>query len=111
MTENNIHYGRGDTWTVSESSIHGEGIHATRYINPGEMIGVAIRTSLGVVPMVTYFGSKINHSYNPNSVLRYDYQTGTHNIYSTQAIYPGMEITADYRFTPAYIMGPEPHYH
>jgi len=103
-------YGQDTVWKISPSRIHGDGIHAARYIYPGECIGVAIVQKLGFVPNVTYFGSKINHSYNPNAVLRYDYSTGTHNIYASKAIYPSFEITADYRYTPSYIMGPEPHY-
>lgn len=103
-------YGKDKIWVILPSLIHGEGVHAARFIKSGEMIGVAIKQALGIIPNVTYFGSKINHSYNPNAVLRYDYATGTHNVYASKVIYPGFEITADYRFTPAYIMGPEPHY-
>jgi hypothetical protein len=103
-------YGKGHTWIIAPSVIQGEGVHAIRYIPQGDLIGVAIVHILSIVPNVTYFGSKINHSYTPNSVLRYDYSTGTHNIYAIKAIHPGVEITADYRFTPSYIMGPLDHY-
>jgi len=85
-------------------------VHAAKNIQKGEMIGVAIVTMLHVVPIVTYFGSKVNHSYNPNSVLRFDYSTGTHNLYAKELIRPGVEITADYRHTPSYIMGPSSHF-
>lgn len=110
MTILPANFGKHTNWITSPSKIQGEGVFATRWLTPGELIGVAIVETLGFIPSVTAFGSKINHSYSPNTVLRYDYSTNTHNLYTITNIAPGTELTADYRHTPFYIMGPEPHY-
>lgn len=110
MTLLSSDFGKHTNWTIAKSNIEGHGVFATRWLPPGELIGVAIVDTLGFIPSVTFFGSKVNHSYKPNTVLRYDYETKTHNLYATKNIAPGTELTADYRHTPMYIMGPEPHY-
>ena len=103
-------FGKHTNWTISQSKIDGVGVFATRWLTPGELIGMAIENTLGFIPTITFFGSKVNHSYKANTVLRYDYSTKTHNLYAIGCIAPGTELTADYRYTPMYIMGPQPHF-
>jgi len=106
----NEKFGKNSTWVILPSPIQGVGVFARRWIYPGEMIGVGITYTFGFVPQITYFGSKLNHSYAPNALLRYDENTKTWNIYAAIDIPPGQEIIMDYRDTPPFIAGPEPHY-
>lgn len=103
-------YGEGSVWTIAPSTIHGVGIFSTRDLHEGELIGIAIKLYVSFIPSVTHFGSKINHSYSPNAVLRYDYSTNTYNVYAMTNIRAGTEITTDYRFTPFFIAKPSPHF-
>jgi hypothetical protein len=103
-------YGKYYLWNVASSKIHGQGIHAANYLRPNQIIGLAIQNSFGFLPVVTPFGKKVNHSYTPNAILRYDKETGTYNLIAKRQIFPGEEITADYNDTPFFIKKPEPHY-
>lgn len=98
-------------WNLKQSTIHGIGAFVkNNVIMPGEAIDVGITFYFGLLPNISYFGSKINHSYSPTAVLRYDSKNNVYNVYAKQLLMPGTEITIDYRDTPFYIMGPESHY-
>jgi hypothetical protein len=88
-------------WFISESGIHGTGIFTKNVINPGQIIDVAIDNN----NKVTYFGSKVNHSWRPNTYL---YKLN--NIYylvADKRIDQFDEITANYMNTPDFIKKPD----
>ena len=103
-------YGQDSIWVILPSPIAGVGVFARKWLLPGEMIGVGIVYTLGIIPHITFFGSKLNHSYKPNALLRYDEKMKTWNLYAATEISPGTEIVMDYRDTPPFVAGPEPHY-
>lgn len=94
-------------WTIKESQIHGIGVYTTNFIPKGKMIDVGIIYHLKILPNVTYFGGKINHSYNPNAILRYSKETNTWNVYAKKDIKENNEVTIDYNDTPTFIKGPD----
>jgi hypothetical protein len=88
-------------WYISESGIHGTGVFTNSLINPGQIIDIAIDNN----NKVTYFGSKVNHSWRPNTSL---YKLN--NIYylvADKRIGPFEEITANYMNTPDFIKKPD----
>ena len=101
----------GELWYIDQSPIHGVGVFSIYRLLPGTRIDRAIeKKMLGVIPSVTPFGSKINHSYNPSAKLIHDPRDGHHYVYSAKTLEAGDEITIDYRHTPPYILGPMPWY-
>jgi SET domain len=100
--------GRG-VWRIGPSAIHGQGVMATRKLAPGSLIGVGIGYRMGFVPAVTSdFGAFINHSYEPSASLMF--LNGVYWVVAAKTLDAEEEITVDYRKTPFYIRGPEPHY-
>lgn len=96
---------------LKKSDIHGMGIFAKHNINKNSRIGVAINYYLGIIPHITpEFGTMINHSYTPNSRLKYNDNKQVYQLVANVNIPKDAEITLDYRKTPWYIMGPETHY-
>ena len=95
-----------NNWKLSTSKIHGVGIFATQFHYPNSFIDVAIDNENNI----TYFGSKLNHSWNPTSRLIYSRGTKTYDIYSLKQINKGDEITVDYTFTPDFIVKPSAHW-
>lgn len=76
---------------VAPSKIQGRGAHASKNISKNEDIDVGIDFYAGLIPYVTHhFGSWINHSYKPNSYLRYKngkwYVAASMNIPKNQEI-------------------------
>ena len=57
-------------WYLSNSKIEGEGVFAARKVIRGEIIDVAI-----YLEKITFFGSKINHSWNPCAELIFNNKT------------------------------------
>ena len=95
-------------WNIQHSDIEGEGVFAKYFIPKGTVIDVGINFSLGIFPNITFFGSKLNHSYNPNSTLVFDPDRNIYNVEATKDIPSCREITIDYRDTPFYIKKPDP---
>lgn len=95
-----------NNWYISDSKIHGVGIFASKTFPPNSFIDIAIDDT----KIVTPFGSKINHSWNPTTRLIYSRGTKTYDIYSIKQINKGEEITADYTFTPDFIVKPNVHW-
>lgn len=93
-------------WHLAKSNIHGVGIFTTTSHLPNEFIDIAIDKNQNI----TFFGSKINHSWNPSSRLIYNHVTKTYDIYSIKNLNKGQEITVDYTFTPDFIMKPPVHW-
>jgi|GWRWMinimDraft_12_1066020.scaffolds.fasta_scaffold194932_1 hypothetical protein len=95
-----------NNWHLSTSKIHGVGIFSKQTQSPNSFIDVAIDNK----DNITYFGSKLNHSWNPTSRLIYSRGTKTYDIYSIKQINKGDEITVDYTFTPNFIVKPSPNW-
>lgn len=93
-------------WILKESPIHGLGIYVTQHIDLDQYIDTAIKSD----NTITYFGSKINHSWTPNTKLIYDSLNRTYDIYANKPIKAGTEITLDYTFTPPFIKKPLQHW-
>lgn len=95
-----------NNWYLSNSKIHGIGVFASKNIPPNSFIDVAIDDK----NVITFFGSKLNHSWNPTSRLIYSHGTKTYDIYSLKQLNKDNEITVDYTFTPDFIMKPSPYW-
>lgn len=94
-------------WKIKKSKIHGKGVYTTRKFSKNEKIGVGIDFWYGFFPFVTRdFGSWINHSYKPNTHLKYSNKDGVHYVVASKNLPENTEITLDYRNTPFYIQGP-----
>jgi len=91
----------------SKSQIHGQGAFAKRQFAPDEPIEAGIYFFL-FFPIITKFGSMINHSYNPTCNLKWI--NGKWYVVANKILKPHEEITLDYRNTPWYIEGPREHY-
>ena len=82
---------------IGKSSIHGNGVIATKFIKNGSFINKAMCRVIEkdlVKHKVTYFGSFLNHSYKPNAELRE--KDTEYDTYALCDINPGDEITVDY---------------
>ena len=114
---------------IADSQIHGKGVIAARNLRKNEIIDMGIGFTFYFLPYVTpYFGSYINHSYNPNAYLWYydGFDLGlaqapnraqAHSgaeagwyVRALRPIYAHEEITVNYNHTPWYIEGALPHY-
>jgi len=80
---------------IKDSNIHGKGVFATKKMNSGDLINVALFKGKDSGFNTTTFGAHINHSSKPNARTRFegDY----YRTYSTKEINPGDEITVDYK--------------
>ena len=92
-------------WYLSLSPIEGEGIFAADNIIRGEIIDVAI-----YMERITFFGSKINHSWKPCAKLILDDKNYEYNVVAIEDIDKDREITIDYRQTPIFIKKPDPNW-
>jgi len=97
-------------YKIDKSPIEGKGVFMERDTNKNSEIDVGIDFDfLGLLPHVTPdFGSWINHSYNPNTYLKW--KNNKWYVIASKNIKKGEEITLNYEKTPWYIKGPEPHY-
>ena len=99
-------------YEIRKSKIHGEGIFATRKINKDEVIGIPLYLKYYFIPVITReFGRKINHSYDPNSILQKNQDApASWSLIANKTIRKGEEITLNYENTPWFIDGPMPWY-
>lgn len=88
-------------WYISKSKIHGDGVFAGKYFYSGEKIDIGIEYFLWMIPRITYFGSKINHSCYPNVILKY--HKGEYIVMAIKNIQKDEEIIIDYNKTPWFI--------
>jgi len=85
-----------DNFRIGDSSIDGKGVIATKELNPGDKINIAIFKN--IIYHATKFGSHLNHSYTPNAVTK---DEGDRYVtYCEKKIKPGDEITVDYTINP-----------
>jgi hypothetical protein len=95
-------------WAIKPSQIQGYGAFITKPIKKNSFIDIGIVFhARGLVPEVTYFGGKLNHSFCNNVILRYSESTKTYNLYASKDLEPWTELLLDYNDTPFYIKGPE----
>lgn len=82
---------------IKDSDIHGKGVFASKKINKGEHINVALYRVQGDNDWhdTTEFGAHLNHSYKPNARTRYE--GDLYRTYAISDIEPDDEITVDYR--------------
>ena len=94
----------------ARSKIHGRGVFAKTLLHKNQSIDIGIDYYFwGLIPYVTpHFGSCINHSYRPNSYLKY--RRGKWYVIVSKSIPKDTEITLNYGKTPWYIKGPEAHF-
>lgn len=95
---------------IGPSKIQGRGVISNRDFKPGEEIDIAISYEKGSPKITSYFGSLINHSWNPNSYLKYNKFFNSYFVHATYEIHSGEEITLDYRNTPWFIAPPDPNW-
>ena len=92
---------------VAPSRIHGEGLFAAQPIFPGQIVDLAFiekQSAGGKYPDITYFGSKLNHSYFPNVRLQ---RFGNKFFIKAIKVIPSRhELLVNYSETPSYIMKP-----
>ena len=80
-----------DNYKIGPSSIHGNGVMATKFIKKNELIKPAFLPDM----KITEFGAHLNYSENPNAITK---RIGKYYLtYSLQDIHPEEEITIDYR--------------
>jgi len=89
-----------DSLYVASSLIHGVGIFTKLNLFKNKKIYKAINKNKNI----TFFGSKINHSNNPNTYLK-ETNDGWF-IYSLNYIKKMSELTLNYNDTPDFIMKP-----
>lgn len=87
---------------IYKSNIHGDGLYTNKKINKNNYISLLINSN----KIITYFGTKINHSYTPNTILHHT-ENGWH-IVALKNINKNTELTVDYNDTPDFIKKPEP---
>jgi hypothetical protein len=83
---------------IDDSDIHGKGVIATKEIEPGERINVALFKGKEKGYHTTRFGAHINHSSKPNA--RTKKEEDQYVTYSEKKINPDDEITVDYTVNP-----------
>lgn len=93
-------------WVLKQSPIHGVGVYLTKDMELHEYIDTGILSDNSI----TFFGSKINHSWTPNATLVYNGLKKTYDIHTNKPMKAGTEITLDYTFTPPFIKKPLQHW-
>jgi len=79
---------------IEKSNIHGKGVIATKDIESGDLINIAIYKDKDGTYHSTRFGGYINHSYSPNAITRNE--GDLYKTYAEKKINSGDEITVDY---------------
>ena len=97
-------------YKTGKSNIEGTGVFTTMPIHQGQTIGVGIWYYLGIIPIVSSFGSKINHSWSPTTEVLYDKKNWIYNVIAKYDLEPNTEVTVDYRNTPNFIKKPDPNW-
>lgn len=87
---------------IYKSDIHGDGLYTNKKINKNNYICLLINNN----KKITYFGTKINHSFTPNTKLQHT-ENGWH-IIALKNINKNTELTVDYNDTPDFIKKPDP---
>ena len=88
---------------IYKSKIHGKGLFVRKNFKKNSIIFKAIGFKNNK-PKITYYGSYINHSYNPNTYLKFN-KDGWY-IYALKNINNHEELSCDYTHTPNFIDKP-----
>ena len=88
---------------INKSNIQGVGVFTSNDIKSGSHIYNVIDNNRNI----NFIGSKVNHSYNPNSILKKN-DDDSFSIFATKFINKNNEIVADYTNTPDFIKKPDP---
>jgi hypothetical protein len=83
------------------SPIHGRGLFAHQYFPMGKIL-FKISDKCG---NITELGQLLNHSYTPNIILHQE--KDDYYAVSLMPIYPGIEITINYIYSPKNFQKPE----
>lgn len=83
--------GKGKPYRIGPSNIHGNGVHAKKWLDPEVNVGKATDPYPAITPM----GRMINHSRKPNCILKRT-QNGGHDLVTKQGIDKDEELTLDY---------------
>jgi SET domain-containing protein len=98
-------------WKIRKSEIEGQGVFMKESIDKNEYIDTAIIFDKETIePKVTYFGSKINHSYKPNVILKINKKQFRCDIVAKKFIDKNEELKLNYNHTPFFVKKPEPHF-
>ena len=88
--------------TIKKSNIEGVGVFTVYKTAKNWSLATVIESN----GEITYIGSKINHSWNPSTRIIHDLTTNKYHIVSSKELSPNEELTADYTYTPDFIMKP-----
>jgi hypothetical protein len=91
-------------WYISHSLIEGHGAFAVKEITCGEVIDTAVIEMV----KISFFCSKINHSWNPCAKLIKN--LNNYDVVAIQNISKDQEITINYNYTPFFIQKPNPNW-
>jgi SET domain-containing protein len=94
---------------ISKSNILSVGVFSTEKIFKNQFI-ILIVKDYTLFPNITItpFGSKINHSFDPNTYLITDSQNCY--LYALKDIDIGIELTSNYNMSPWFLKKAEKHY-
>ena len=88
---------------INKSNIQGVGVFTSKDIKNGNHIYKVIDSNRNI----NFIGSKINHSYKPNSILKKNIDN-SYSLFAIKFINKNSEIVADYTNTPNFINKPDP---
>ncbi len=91
LYERGVHDTNPPGYFIDKSKIHGQGVHAGKWLDPEMRVGSVTKP----YPHITPMGKMINHSSNPNCVLRQTKEDG-HDLFTNQKVKAGDELTVDY---------------
>ena len=107
-------------YEIKASSIHGNGVFASKDIKKGDKIGLAISFIWGIWPYITdYLGSLVNHCGCDKSNLdlvwdesdeAYNHEGTGWYFVANKDIKKETELLINYSNTPFYIEGPQDYY-
>lgn len=94
-----------ETFEIAPSTIHGVGVFTRSPVQKGTALFPVITDGSYVV---TKLGSKVNHSYKPNCVLRR--RGNVWFLIANEDIPSNEELTGDYNDTPPFLQKPRPEF-
>lgn len=94
-----------EPFDIAPSTIHGVGVFTRSPVKKGTVLFPVITDGSYVV---TRLGSKVNHSYKPNCVLRR--RGNVWFLIANEDISSNEELTGDYNDTPPFLQKPRPEF-
>ena len=96
-------------YNVKKSEINGKGVFASKNFEKGELVGMAVTDEEAVTDVINFrdartkLGKYLNHQNKENASLKSE--NNALNIYTTNPIKKGEEITVNYSKGPNYVDG------